>query len=116
MEQNDKLVLVYATFSSTEEAAAIGEELVKARLAGCVNIVPGMLSIYEWEGQLHRDAEAAMIIKTRAGLAEAVIAQVTAKHSYDNPALLVLRVDGGAAAYLDWLRAQTTTPEAPAVR
>ena len=115
MEQNYKLVLVYATFSSTEEAAAIGEELVKARLAACVNIVPGMLSIYEWEGQLHRDAEAVMIIKTRAGLAEAVIEQVSARHSYDNPALLVLPVDGGATEYLNWLRAQTT-PEGPASR
>jgi periplasmic divalent cation tolerance protein len=108
MEQNDKLVLVYATFSSIEEAAAIGEELVKARLAACVNIVPGMLSIYEWEEQLHRAPEAVMIIKTRAAIAEAVIAQVRAKHSYDNPALLVVPVDGGATAYLDWLRAQTT--------
>lgn len=66
-----------------------------------------MVSIYEWEGQLHRDPEAAMLIKTRADLADAVMAEVKAAHSYENPALLVLPVEGGAAAYLRWLGDQT---------
>ncbi len=107
MEQNDKLVLVYATFPSVEEAAAVGEELVKARLAACINILQGMVSIYEWEGQLQRDAEAVAIVKTRAALAEAVVAVLRARHSYENPALLVLPIEGGSASFLDWITAQT---------
>lgn len=107
MEQNDKLVLVYATFPSVEEAAAMGEQLVKARLAACVNVLQGMVSIYEWEGQLQRDAEAVAIVKTRAVHAEAVVAALKAGHRYDNPALLVLPVEGGSAPFLDWIVTQT---------
>lgn len=107
MEQNDKLVLVYTTFPDQGAAQTVGAGLVKARLAGCVNIIPGMTSIYEWEGQLHHDAEVVAIIKTRAGLAAAVMDAVKAAHSYENPALLVLPIDAAAPDYTAWLRAQT---------
>ena len=61
--------------------------LVERRLAACVNILPGMTSIYRWEGKIARDSEAVMIIKTRQSLAEAVIAEVKQRHPYTNPAL-----------------------------
>ena len=115
MEQNDKLVLIYSTFPSAEAAATVGESLVTARLAACVNILPGMLSIYEWEGQLHRDPEAVMIIKTRAALAPAVVAAIAERHTYDTPAIVVLPIEGGAAPYLDWVRNQTSAGRADRV-
>ena len=61
---------------------------LEQRLAACVNILPGMTSIYRWEGALARDAEAVMIVKTRAAVADAVIEAVKSRHSYTNPALL----------------------------
>lgn len=109
MQENDKAVLVYATFPSLETAETEGAALVDAGLAACVNILPGMISIYIWNGARHRDAEVVMVIKTRGSLAERVIEQVRARHPYETPALLVLPVEGGSAQYLAWLMDQTDT-------
>lgn len=110
MQENDKPVLIYATFPSHEAAEAIGRALVERRLAACVNVLGGMTSIYRWEGKIARDQETVMIIKTRQSLADAVIAEVKRQHSYTNPALLVLPIIGGSADYVRWL-GEETTPE-----
>jgi periplasmic divalent cation tolerance protein len=107
LQENDKAVLVYSTFPTLDAAEAAGAALVDARLAACVNILPGMISIYVWDGKRHRDAETVMIVKTRAAMADLVIAETRRLHPYENPALLVLPVEGGAPAYLDWLFGQT---------
>ena len=78
MQENDKAVLVYTTFPSLEAAEEIGTALVDAGLAACVNILPGMVSIYVWNGARNRDTEVVMIIKTRAALAERVQHEVAA--------------------------------------
>jgi periplasmic divalent cation tolerance protein len=103
-------VLVYSTFPSTEAAEAAGANLVDRGLAACVNIIPGMTSIYVWQGKRHRDAEAVMIIKTRKSLAEAVIRETRALHPYTNPALLMLAVTGGSADFIRWIGEQTGGP------
>jgi len=110
VQENDKPVLIYSTFPSAEAAAEVGKELVEERLAACVNILPGMRSIYRWEGRIAQDTEAVMMIKTRATLAEAVIGATKRRHSYTNPALLVIPLEGGAADYVGWLM-QETAPE-----
>ena len=107
MDQNDKPVLVYATFPSPAEAERIGGVLVDRGLAACVNIVPGMTSIYVWEGKRQRDTEAAMIIKTRASLADTAIAEARRLHPYANPAFVVLPIEGGSADFLRWIAEQT---------
>jgi len=107
VQGNDKPVLIYATFPSPEAAEAVGRELVEQRLAACVNILPGMTSIYRWEGAIARDSEAVMIIKTRESLAVRVIDEVKARHSYTNPALVVLPIIEGSADYLRWLGEET---------
>jgi periplasmic divalent cation tolerance protein len=104
---NDKAVLIYSTFPSVELAEEEGRQLVEDGLAACVNIVKGMTSIYRWQGALHRDSETVMIIKTRASLAEPVVAAVRGRHPYDNPALVVLPVEGGSQAFIEWILAQT---------
>jgi periplasmic divalent cation tolerance protein len=85
----------------------MGKQLVERQLAACVNILPGMVSVYRWEGKIARDHEAVMIIKTRRGLAEEVIAAVRADHPYTNPALLVIPIEGGSERYLAWLLEET---------
>lgn len=110
MQQNDKAVLVYSTFPTLEAAEAEGTALVEAGLAACVNILPTMISIYGWQGKRHRDAETVMLIKTRPELAERVMQEVRTRHPYQNPALLVISVDGGSADFLDWIRSQTDAP------
>jgi periplasmic divalent cation tolerance protein len=100
-------VLIYATFPGLAAAERIGGELVKARLAACVNIVPGMRSIYRWQGAVHRDEEVVAIIKSRAALASRVVGWVRVAHPYTNPALVTLPVTGGSADFLGWIVAET---------
>ena len=110
MDQDDKPVLIYSTYPSAAEAERIGGALVDRGLAACVNILPGMTSIYIWEGRRQRDSEAAMLIKTRTGLADTAIAEARKLHPYSNPAFVVLPVDGGSADFLRWIMEQTATP------
>lgn len=107
MDDTDRPVLVYATFPSMDEAKRIGGALVDAALAACVNVFPGMVSIYEWEGVRETAEEVAMIIKTRGALTEQVIAEVKRLHPYDVPALLVLPTEGGSAEYCAWIVRET---------
>jgi periplasmic divalent cation tolerance protein len=108
LSENDKLVLVYATFPSPAEAERIGGHLVDTGLAACVNIFPGMTAIYVWDGKRQRDCEAAAIIKTRAGLADKAIAEARKLHPYANPAFVVLPLVGGSQDFLSWIAAQTS--------
>jgi periplasmic divalent cation tolerance protein len=110
LNQDDKPVLIYSTYPSAAEAERIGGVLVDRGLAACVNILPGMTSIYIWEGKRQRDAEAAMLIKTRAGLADTAIAEARKLHPYGNPAFVVLPIDGGSADFLNWIVDQTAKP------
>jgi periplasmic divalent cation tolerance protein len=110
--EKDTPILVYATFASLDDAERIGGRLVDDGFAACVNILPGMVSIYEWQGQRQRDEECAMIIKSRAALRDRIVETVRAMHPYENPALVVVDIAGGSPAFLDWILAQTTTPRA----
>jgi periplasmic divalent cation tolerance protein len=109
----ERAVLVYTTYPSIVEAEWAGRAIVEQRLAACVNILPGMVSHYWWQGAVERGEEVVMIIKTRASLAERVCAAVKASHSYVTPAVMVLPVEQVEQAYLDWLMAETQTATAP---
>jgi periplasmic divalent cation tolerance protein len=103
----ERAVLVYTTYPSVVEAERAGRAIVEQRLAACVNILPGMVSHYWWQGVIERGEETVMIIKTRASLTEKVRAAVKAGHSYTTPSILVLAVEGGDADYLRWITAET---------
>lgn len=107
MQENDKPVLVYSTFPSAQVAEEVARELIERRLAACVNILPGMTSIYRWDGAINRDSEVVAIIKTRSLRAAKVMEEIAARHPYDNPALLVVDVVDGSADYLAWLMDET---------
>jgi periplasmic divalent cation tolerance protein len=89
-------------------AAAIARALVEERLAACVNVIPGVRSIYRYEGTLHDEAETLLIVKTRAARAPALEARVRALHPYELPEVLRLDVAGGSPAYLAWVVAETS--------
>ena len=109
----ERAVLVYTTYPSIVEAERAGRSLVEQHLAACVNILPGMVSHYRWQGAIERGEEVVMIIKTRASLAERVSAAVKASHSYTTPALMVLPIEQVDSAYLAWLMAETEAACAP---
>lgn len=101
------LRLVYITAGSVEEAAKIGRALVEERLAACVNILPGMRSIYHWQGAIETAEEAVLIAKTRAPLVTPLVARVKELHSYDMPCAVSLPILDGNPDYLRWLTEET---------
>jgi periplasmic divalent cation tolerance protein len=103
----ERAVFVYTTYPSVVEAEKAGNALVGSRVAACVNILPGMVSIYRWQGAIERGAEVVMIVKTRASLAEHVRASVKATHPYDTPAILVLPIESVDDRYFAWILAET---------
>jgi len=106
-KNNERVVFVYTTYPSIVEAEQAGRELVQRRLCACVNILPGMVSLYWWEGAIERGEEVVMIVKTRAALAEAVREAVRQLHSYTTPAILVLPIESVDPNYNAWLMAET---------
>lgn len=103
----ERAILVYTTFPSLVEAEKTGRAVVERRLAACVNILPGMISHYWWEGKLERGEEVVMIIKTRASLADRVCAAVKEMHSYTTPAIMALAVETMDPAYHAWIVGET---------
>jgi periplasmic divalent cation tolerance protein len=106
----ERAVFVYTTYPTLVEAERAGRALVERRLAACVNILPGMVSHYWWQGKIERGEEAVMLIKTRASLAEVVRVAVKDMHSYATPAILVLPIESVDQTYLGWLMAETEAP------
>jgi len=109
-------VLVYTTWPSIVEAEQAGRTIVEQRLAACVNILPGMISHYWWEGKIERAEEAVMILKTRAALAERVSAAVKELHSYTTPAIMVVPIERIDPAYLKWIVTETSPKSRPTSR
>ncbi|HEX3665633.1 MAG TPA: divalent-cation tolerance protein CutA [Rhizomicrobium sp.] len=105
--EQSEFVLVYSVFPSYETAEKTARALLNGKLAACVNIFPPMISLYEWEGRLETGAETAALIKTRRDLAGRVIETARPLHPYTVPCFLVLPVEGGNPAFLDWVREQT---------
>ena len=103
----DAPVLVYTTYPSLVEAEKAGRLIVEAGLAACVNIVPEMVSIFRWKGQVERGTEAIMLIKTRASLQERVAGAVRESHPFETPAILFLPTEGGDKGYVDWIMEET---------
>ena len=105
--RDTEFVFVYSTFPDAEAAKRVGDMLVREKLAACVNIHGPMTSVYEWKGKVETESEFAAFIKTRAALADEVIAQARELHPYSVPCFLVLPIAGGNADYLEWARART---------
>lgn len=89
-------------------AKALAQELVRRGVCGCVNVVPGVMSFYRWEGQLDCATEAMLVIKTTTNLLPRLREAIAALHAYNVPEILELNVAGGSANYLSWLRSVAT--------
>ena len=102
-----KLNLVYVTTKDKAQAKKIGKELLKAKLAACVNIIDKMNSLYRWEGKIQDDKETILIAKTRALLVKKLVKKVKSLHSYSCPCIISLPILDGNKEYLDWIEKQT---------
>lgn len=99
--------VAFATAPDAEVAARIARALVEEELAACANLVSNVRSIYRWQGKLEDESEVMLILKTRADRVDALAERLRALHPYDVPELLVLPVESGLPAYLDWVRGAT---------
>ena len=103
----ERPLLVYTTFPDAGTALRIGEDLVRLRLAACVNVLPGMLSVYAWKGAVERGSEVVAILKSRESLAEPLGAALKARHPYETPIILHLPVVDADPDTAAWILAET---------
>jgi periplasmic divalent cation tolerance protein len=100
----DKIVLL-STCATREEAEKLARLLLDARLAACVNVIPGVRSYYRWKGAIESADECLLVVKSSRDLIGSIGAVLEKEHSYEVPELLALPVVEGAANYLNWLLA-----------
>lgn len=98
--------LVFVTVPSRAGAEAIARALVEERLAACVNIIPGLTSVYRWQGQVHSDSETLLLAKTEAGVFPRLQERVQALHEAELPEIVAVGIEQGLPGYLDWVRQQ----------
>jgi periplasmic divalent cation tolerance protein len=107
-EENMNCILVLSTTDTLQLAEKIAAALVDACEAACVNIVPGIRSVYRWEGKVCNEAECLLLIKTAAEKFEAVRRRIRLLHSYQVPEIIALPISEGDPAYLTWLQASVS--------
>lgn len=105
---SDRAVLIMVTTGGRNDAERLGEALVVEHLAGCCTVIPTVHSVYYREGQLKREHEALLLVKTVESRAAAVQEYVRTHHEYELPEILQIAVEGGSADYLSWLADQVT--------
>jgi periplasmic divalent cation tolerance protein len=103
----DRPLLVYTTFPDVDIALSIGEGLVRDRLIACINVLPGMRSVYAWKGSIEQGHEAVGILKTRTGLQDQVHRALKERHPYEAPVILFIEPTGADEATLEWLVGET---------
>lgn len=108
-DQGNDVRVALTTAPDLETAGRLARALVEEGLAACVNMLPGVRSIYRWEGEVHDDAEVLLVVKTSAARGDALVERLASLHPYDVPELLLLSVVGGSEAYIDWVRGQVAS-------
>lgn len=109
-ETNPPARIVLTTVANSEEAGRLALTLVEERLAACVTQIPAVQSLYLWQGKIESATETMLFIKTGPDQLAALEARLHQLHSYETPEFLVLSVESGSHAYLDWLQAGLRRP------
>lgn len=102
----EQKLVALITCPDQNSAEQLAEALVASQAAACVNIVPGITSLYRWQGEVCRDQEHLLVVKTTEQARERVAAAVTKHHRYDEPELIFLPLHSGSESYLAWVSAQ----------
>jgi periplasmic divalent cation tolerance protein len=99
--------LVYITAQNLEQAESISRTLLEEKLIACVNIFPGITSLYWWKGEIQKDSEVALIAKSKQELAESIVNRVKSMHSYECPCIVFLPIIKGNPDFLSWITQET---------
>lgn len=105
MQENH--IVIFCTVPDRESGERISRVLVEERLAACVNLVPGLSSIYRWQGHIQQDTECLLLIKSTAARFEVLADRLRGLHPYDIPEIIALPVSAGDPAYLNWISENT---------
>jgi periplasmic divalent cation tolerance protein len=100
----EDIMVIFCTFPDSEVAKRIAQELVKSRLAACVNVLPGVEAIYQWKGELESASEVLCLIKTTAALYPTLEARLKELHPYDVPEIVAVPASKVHPAYAQWVR------------
>ncbi len=95
--------IVFCTVPDADSGRRIAERLVEYRLAACVNLIPGLESIYRWKGEIRHDAELLLMIKTTVADYEALERAIRDLHPYELPEIVAVPLSNGLADYLNWI-------------
>ena len=106
--------VVLMTAPDRSAAEQLARRLVEERLAACANLLPGIASLFWWEGRVQRADEVLLLLKTRADRVTALIARAAELHPYDVPEVLALAVEAGFTPYLEWVSAESGQPRGAA--
>ena len=107
MNGNAELVVLFITTATAKEAERISRKLLEQRKAACVNIVPGISSLFWWHDKLDSGQENLLIVKTKTSLLNEIVSLVNEIHSYDIPEIIALPIVGGNQDYLKWIGKET---------
>jgi periplasmic divalent cation tolerance protein len=99
----EEVLVVLTTWPDVEKARAAARVLVEEKLVACANIMPGVESIYRWEGKVETSAEVMMVLKTTIARYQMMETRILALHPYEVPEIVVLRVTDGLPKYLRWV-------------
>lgn len=100
-------IVVFITAPNEDEAARIARALVDSRIAGCVNIIKNIRSIYSWQGKIEDESEVLMVVKTQKNLFEPLSRKVKELHSYSVPEIIAVPIIEGSEDYIRWLHEVT---------
>jgi periplasmic divalent cation tolerance protein len=103
--------IILTTAASPEEARTIGRTLVEEQLAACATLIPAVESIYRWKGNIESSSETMLLLKTGVDQLASLETRMRQLHSYEVPEFLVLSVEAGSRAYLDWMLASLVSVE-----
>jgi len=104
--------ILFVTCPDAEVAESIARALVEKRLAACGNVTPPVTSVYRWKGEVHREGEVLLLVKTRRGLVPECARAIRTLHPYEVPEIIALPIIAGSREYLEWIRAETRRPPA----
>ena len=108
MKSADEVVVVLCTVGRREDAEGIAAAIVERGLAACANILPGIVSVYRWRGELQKDEEWLLVVKTLRERFEDLRAAIVALHPYEVPEVVALPVVAGHPPYLSWVAANSS--------
>ena len=101
-------IVIYASFDDLALAKRVARVVIESRLGACVNVLPGVVSVYEWEGTVEEGDEVIMLVKSLKNKEKELIQLISDLHNYDEPAIVSFPVVGGAASFLEWAQGQVS--------